>query len=185
LVDFLDLEQKLQQNKIIKLPDDGSKRGAVIVPVFKKSNELHLLFTKRTENLKFHKGQISFPGGKMEKKDYSLFECALRETYEEIGVPRNYITLLGELSQLKTRTSNILLSSFVCKFVYPFPLTINKHEVKEIIKIPLNAFFKKNSWSNQSIILDDELIEVWFFKYQDYIIWGATAEILQQLISLF
>ncbi|HUU77451.1 MAG TPA: CoA pyrophosphatase [candidate division Zixibacteria bacterium] len=166
------------------LSDDGSKRGAVLIPIFERKGELYILFTKRTEELPTHKGQISFPGGKKEEKDESLLGCALRETYEEIGLPADKFQILGELNQTKTTSSNFLLSAFVGKLSYPFELNVNKQEVQEILEVPLNEFLQEESWKKSILTLDGEKIEIWFFHYRNHIIWGATALLLRELITI-
>ena len=116
------------------LQDDGSTQGAVIVPLFQREGQIFVLLTKRTENLSIHKGQISFPGGKKEPNDKTIFHCALRETLEEIGIPPEKIALLGALDQLKTFGSNVLLTPFVCEVAFPFELKPNSGEVEEVIE---------------------------------------------------
>lgn len=176
------IKSKLSSLNPIYLPDDGSKRGAVVIPIFERKNRLFVLFTKRTEDLPTHKGQISFPGGRREETDESLLACALRETKEEIGL--SSLEVLGELNQYKTHTSNYLLSVFVCLIHYPFHLTINEKEVDEIIEVPLDDLLDNEQWVHKDINLETNNHRVWFFDYQSKIIWGATAEIMKQFISL-
>jgi 8-oxo-dGTP pyrophosphatase MutT (NUDIX family) len=167
------------------LPDDGSKRGAVLVPIYEKADELFIIFTKRTEHLPYHKGQISFPGGKLEEQDCALMDCALRETKEEIGLIEEKITIIGELNQIKTNSSNILLSAFVGLIDYPFKLQKNDEEVEEIIEIPLKDLLNDSQWEQKEILVGRERTEkVWFFYYHDKIVWGATAKIIMQFLSL-
>ncbi|MFW9924283.1 MAG: NUDIX hydrolase [Candidatus Thorarchaeota archaeon] len=184
MVSFDDIKSALVNYHSKKLPDDGSKRGAVLIPIFEENNELIIIFTKRTEDLPTHKGQISFPGGKIEEKDNSLLACAYREVYEEIGIPAEKVEYLGELNQRKTNSSNILLSSFVGKINHPFLIKINEAEVHEIINVPLNYFFDNTLWSSQNVILDNEKTTIWFIEYKSHIIWGSTAQITRELIDI-
>ena len=168
-----------------ELPDDGSPRGAVIVPIFEKNSELYMLFTKRTENLSTHKGQISFPGGKRDETDKTLFDCALRETWEEIGIKANKIKLLGELDQIKTTGSNVLLSPFVCVLDYPFTLAINKNEVDEIIEVPVKELFNEENWDVKKVMVANiKELHIYYFFYRDWSIWGATGRILHFLTKI-
>ncbi|HUT80440.1 MAG TPA: CoA pyrophosphatase [Candidatus Bathyarchaeia archaeon] len=168
-----------------KLPDDGSIRGAVIVPLFEKNNKIYMLFTKRTEELSSHKGQISFPGGKKDKSDSTLISTALRETKEEIGLDSSHIELLGELDQIKTYGSNVLLSPFVCKIHFPFSLTVNQNEVQEIIEVPLDELIRSENWSKKEVQLADlEDKYIWYFFYKNWVIWGATAKIIKQFLVI-
>ncbi|NHJ46400.1 MAG: CoA pyrophosphatase [Asgard group archaeon] len=169
-----------------QLIDDGSAKGAVMVPIYEKENQLYMLFTKRTLELSSHKGQISFPGGKMEDQDKTLFDCAVRETFEEIGIENSFVELLGELDQIKTFGSNILLSPFVCKINYPFPLKINKMEVEEVIEVPFSELFNKNNWDVKKVMLAGiKERHIYYFFYENWTIWGATGRIVNQFIELF
>ncbi|MCF2143932.1 MAG: CoA pyrophosphatase [Candidatus Heimdallarchaeota archaeon] len=167
------------------LQDDGSTQGAVIVPLFQREGELFVLLTKRTENLSIHKGQISFPGGKKEPNDKTIFHCALRETLEEVGIPPEKIALLGTLDQLKTFGSNVLLTPFVCEVAFPFELKPNSGEVEEVIEIPFKELLKNENWSQKTIQVDKikEKI-IYYFDYKHWTVWGATAQILHQLVTL-
>ncbi|MHA1631156.1 MAG: NUDIX hydrolase [Candidatus Heimdallarchaeota archaeon] len=167
------------------LQDDGSTQGAVIVPLFQREGQIFVLLTKRTENLSIHKGQISFPGGKKEPNDKTIFHCALRETLEEIGIPPEKIALLGALDQLKTFGSNVLLTPFVCEVAFPFELKPNSGEVEEVIEIPFKELLKNENWSQKTIQVDKikEKI-IYYFDYEHWTVWGATAQILHQLVTL-
>src|SRR5262245_56549999 len=88
------------------------KPAAVLVPFLEKEGETYLLFTRRTESVRDHKGQISFPGGARDPGDPSLRETALRETEEEIGVPRHAVEVLGELDDYVTVT-NYMITPYV------------------------------------------------------------------------
>ncbi|MBK5112785.1 MAG: CoA pyrophosphatase [Candidatus Heimdallarchaeota archaeon] len=178
------IKSKIGKHKPVYLPDDGSKRGAVVIPIFERNNRIFVLFTKRTEDLPSHKGQISFPGGRKEETDESLLACALRETNEEIGLPPSSLKVWGELNQYKTHSSNYLLSVFVCLVHYPFQLTINEKEVDEIIEVPLDDLLDNEQWVHKDINLETNHHKAWFFDFQSKIIWGATAEITKHFISL-
>ncbi|MHA1306226.1 MAG: NUDIX hydrolase [Candidatus Heimdallarchaeota archaeon] len=184
MLQFHHIETALSANPSIKLPDDGSKRGAVIMPIYEKDSQLFMLFTKRTETLSHHKGQISFPGGKQDKNDPSLFATGLREAYEEIGLDASHFQLIGELNQIKTGSSNILLSTFVCKLIYPFKVTINEKEVQEIIEVPLEALINKDKWEKGRIKTEEQDVVAWFFDFDPHVIWGATAKLVQLLLKL-
>ena len=184
MLQFHHIETALTATTPIKLADDGSRRAAVIMPIFEKNSQLYVLFTKRTETLSHHKGQISFPGGKQDDGDISLFSTGLRETFEEIGITSSQLELIGELDQMKTNVSNILLSTFVCKLSYPFQVKINESEVQEIIEVPLNDLSNKKKWERGQIKTEAKEIVAWFFDYDPHVIWGATAKLVQMLLEL-
>jgi len=183
MVTFTDIKFSLSEREPKKLADDGSKRGAVVIPIFERENKLYMLFTKRTEELRTHKGQISFPGGKIDEDDSSLLQCALREAHEEIGILPEKFSLLGELNQTKTNSSNILLSSFVAKLEYPFEIIRNEQEVDEIIEVPFDALCETDKWERKVVRVDGEEVGTWFFHYNNRIIWGATAQLVKQLLE--
>lgn len=184
MVSFEEIKKALKNFHPNRLEDDGSTRGAVLIPIFEKNDELFVLFTKRTDDLPTHKGQISFPGGKIEEKDKSMLDCAIREAGEEVGICSSAIELLGELNQTKTYGSNFLLSVFVGKIANPFKLIINEDEVDEIIEVPMELFFDENLWEKKTFTEKNEELSTWFFTYQNYTIWGATAEITREFIDI-
>jgi len=179
------IREVLKNHSPKKLAEDGTIQGAVVVPIYQKNSQLYLLVTKRTENLSMHKGQISFPGGKKDPKDKTLLQCALRETFEEIGIPKKKMSILGALDQIKTYGSNIRLSPFVCEICSPFRLKINKLEVEEVIEIPFDELLKDENWSqkNALVTFPKEQI-IYYFYYKNWVVWGATAKILYQLVQL-
>ncbi|MFC1941066.1 NUDIX hydrolase [Chloroflexota bacterium] len=91
------LKQAFSQRQKARLVDAHRVPSAVLVPIYYKQGEYHLLFTKRTEEVKDHKGQISFPGGAYEERDRTLVNTALRECTEEIGLATEAVEILGEL----------------------------------------------------------------------------------------
>jgi len=178
------IKTKISSHKPIYLPDDGCTRGAVVIPIFKKDDRIYVLFTKRTEDLPTHKGQISFPGGRRDESDESLLATALRETNEEIGLSSTSLEVWGELDQIRTHTSNFLLSVFLCFIPYPFKLTINEKEVEEILEVPLEELLDDKKWVQKEFKEENTIHDVWFFDFHNKIIWGATAEIVKQFLSL-
>ena len=179
------IKQTLNQFQPKKLPLQDEKPGAVLVPLFQRNGEIFILFTKRSEDLPTHKGQISFPGGKKEEQDHSLLATALRETNEEIGIPISEVEIFGELDQIKTVTSNFLLSAYVGQIKYPFRLTINTQEVQEIIEIPFEFFTIEENWQSKTFHLQEGPVETWFIRYQQHTVWGATAQLMKHFITLF
>ncbi|MDI6753665.1 MAG: CoA pyrophosphatase [Thermodesulfobacteriota bacterium] len=166
------------------LKDQGLKRAAVLVPLFKKGGEYHILFTKRTDTVEHHKGQISFPGGRQDQKDQDLLNTALREAQEEMGIKKEDVHLLGELDDFLTATTDFCISPFVAFIPYPYPFKINPHEIEEVIEAPLLAFLDDDKFRQEVIVRNGEPFPVYFYQYQGHTIWGATARILKQLLDL-
>ena len=158
-------------------------RAAVIVPLFHKEGSCHILFTKRTQEVKHHKGQISFPGGAFDKEDGDLRKTALRETFEEIGLKENDIHILGTLDDIVTST-RFVVTPFVGYFVYPYLFRLSKTEIEELITVPLSFLLDPACFSEREITEGDRKRLVYNFQYGKYAIWGATALILKQFLEL-
>ncbi|MFC1989671.1 NUDIX hydrolase [Chloroflexota bacterium] len=178
------LKQALSQRPKSRIVDAGRVPSAVLIPIYRKQGEYYILFTKRTEIVKDHKGQISFPGGAYENYDDTLLDTALRETTEEIGLPAEKVKLLGELDDFPTSTSNYIISPFVGAIQWPYPLKIDPIEVDEIIEIPISALLDKDCVSLETEIIDGQEATAYFYNYQGNVVWGATARILTQLLDI-
>ncbi|MBD3190028.1 MAG: NUDIX domain-containing protein [Candidatus Heimdallarchaeota archaeon] len=185
MVDIQTIKSKVKEHQPQRLVDEEAIKGAVLVPLFLRNSQIFFLFTKRSDDLPTHKGQIAFPGGKLEEQDDSLLHCALRETWEEIGIPSIEIKVLGELNQIKTVGSNFLLSVFVGMVNHPFELAINTNEVQEIIEIPLRLFLQQENWKSQMVMNNQsKAVKVWFVTYQHHLVWGATAKIVKHFVGI-
>lgn len=157
---------------------NGYKPAAVLVPFFHDGSEWRVVFTKRTDKVDSHKGQISFPGGGREPQDGSFSETALRETEEEIGVGRGEVELIGRLDPLITVTG-YLVHPFVGIIPYPYDFELNKFEVARLLKISLNRLIEEAGNQDGDIVSGLDLK----FNRRGDLIWGATARILYQLIK--
>ena len=159
--------------------------AAVLLPLYRKQGQCHLLFIKRTEKVKEHKGQISFPGGNREAADGTLLDTALRECAEEIGLRIEDAEVLGELDDEITTTSNYIVSPFVAAIPWPYHFQANEEEVAEIIEVPILALLDKNCLQRNREFLDGKMTESYTYHYQGRIIWGATARILNRFLDIF
>ncbi len=159
--------------------------AAVLVPIYYKEGQYYILFTKRAEWLKEHKGQVSFPGGARHKGDKTLADTALRESAEEIGLAPDKVKVLGELDDTLTETSNYVISPFVALIPYPYQFKIAGREVGEIIEAPISVLLDKGRLHQKSAVLGDRSVSFYVYKYQGQVIWGATAKILKQFLEIF
>ena len=153
--------------------------AAVLLPLLFKDNELHILFTKRTQTVKAHKGQVSFPGGVRDPEDESLLTTALREAQEEIGLVPEDVDILGALDPITTVTTGFLVHTFVGLIPYPYPFKLNGREVAEILVAPFQFLADDTHWSKRYYQAHDQPFQAYFVTYADYRIWGATARILK------
>lgn len=159
------------------------RRAAVLIPLLFKEGEWHVLVTQRTERLEHHKGQVSFPGGARDEIDADLAATALRETEEEIGVPPEAVEILGMLDDFPTITY-FNITPFVGVIPHPFAYRPNEHEVEAVIEVPLS--FLRNPETLLVVPMErlGQVVDVLFWNYGSYTIWGATARMLKNLLDL-
>jgi len=157
--------------------------AAVLVPLFKKGDGCHLLFTKRSDQVKHHKGEISFPGGVVDEEDLELISTALREADEEIGLRKSDVQILGILDDIVTVTE-FIVTPIVGLFPYPYPFKVSEVEIAELIEVPLSSLLREKSFSEKEMIRGGQKEIVYAYQYEKHIIWGATARILKQFLDL-
>jgi len=157
--------------------------AAVLVPLFEKEGECHLLFTKRSNQVKYHKGQISFPGGMFDQEDITLDRTALRESFEEVGLRGEDIHLIGTLDDIVT-TTEFVVTPFVGLFPYPYPFRVSEVEIAELIEVPLPFLLNKECSGEMIVSEEDQKRLVYTYQYGKHTIWGATALILKQFLGL-
>jgi 8-oxo-dGTP pyrophosphatase MutT (NUDIX family) len=179
------LKQVLAQRQNSHIVDASRVSAAVLVPVYHKQGEYHILFTMRAETVKEHKGQISFPGGAYEEEDGTFLNTALRECTEEIGLAAEAVEVLGELDDYLTVSSGYIISPFVGSIPWPYPLKLDPIEVDKIVEVPISALLDKRYLRLGTETLDDQVIPAYFYHYQGDIIWGATARILSQFLDIW
>jgi len=132
-----------------------------------------------------HKGQISFPGGVYEENDGTLLNTALRECHEEIGLLTEDVEVLGALDSEPTVTTSYLISPFVAHIPWPYHFRINQHEIDEIIEIPVSQFIESGFSLSKTRSANGKTATTYVYQYQDRVIWGATARILNKFITIF
>jgi 8-oxo-dGTP pyrophosphatase MutT (NUDIX family) len=178
------LREVLAKRPITRLNEPKKKISAVLVPVFLKAGKYHLLFIQRTERVRDHKGQISFPGGAYENADRTVLNTALREASEEIGLSPEDVDILGELDDALTATSNFVISPFVGLIPYPYDFKPDKWETEEILEVPLSVLQDKNNYSETTVMVSSQMPDPGCYKYGDRVIWGATSIILKQMLEI-
>jgi 8-oxo-dGTP pyrophosphatase MutT (NUDIX family) len=162
-----------------------SVHAAVLMPLFQDETGYKVLFTKRSNKVEHHKGQISFPGGAVEEEDRSLEDTALRETFEEIGLLKDDIHVLGQLDDTSTVVSDFIVHPFVGQIPYPYDFTINPKEVDRIITVPFEVFlFDHPPYKRDRAAIEDYVYEGTSYYYDGDIIWGATARIMENFIKI-
>jgi len=171
--------------KAIEERGSSLKRAAVLIPLFKAASEYKILFTKRTDSVEAHKGQISFPGGRIEEEDGSPLETALREADEEVGLSRKDVTVLGQMDDARTVSSNYIVHPFVGLIPHPYDFKTSVQEVKELLEVPFDVFLSGDSAGQSSpVVYEGATYQTLAYRYRGEVIWGATARIMQNLVDL-
>jgi 8-oxo-dGTP pyrophosphatase MutT (NUDIX family) len=179
------LKQYLSRRKIVRIRDSRYTPSAVLIPLYCKDGQYHVIFTLRTNTVPTHKGEISFPGGAFESSDASLQETALREAFEEIGLKPQDAGLLGQLDDMVTTASNYLISPFVALVPYPYQFILEKEETAELIEVPIRHLLDKGQGEQVVEQKNGRPLDSYIYEYRGKIIHGATARILHQFLEIW
>jgi len=164
--------------------DKARTSAAVLVPLYKENGIYHVVFIRRTISMPTHKGQIAFVGGARHLHDKTLLDTALREAEEEIGLKKEDVTVLGELDDQITTTSNFIVTPFVVMIPWPYEFTLSKREVERLIIVPLSVLMDKSNRKPETEMLHGQEVPSFAYYYHGKRIWGATARILYKLLEI-
>ena len=173
-----DLKSNLSTVINPKIESDDKKYRLASILVVIYGDEPVVIMTEKPKEMKFHAGEISFPGGKLDSCDLDLLETALRETSEEIGLTISKEQVIGQLKPVMTLNSRFLILPFI-SVVNKIPKLLANSEVEKIFHIPLESFLKTQA--RDSDPTHDLNQEMYTFEYQNQIVWGASARILKQI----
>jgi len=177
------LKQILANREKRRIVDPKRVSAAVLVPIYEKDRQYHILFIKRTEWVEKHKGEISFPGGVYEEHDGTLLNTALRESAEEISLKPGDVEVLGELDDVVSVKTNYVITPFLAFIPWPYEFKVDGQETEEIIEAPIQALMDIG-FSRQEL-RGNETVTAYQYNYQGRVIWGATARILTRLLDIF
>jgi 8-oxo-dGTP pyrophosphatase MutT (NUDIX family) len=166
--------------------DEGRKRAAVLLLLYEREGQEHVLFQVRTQQVEHHKGEISLPGGASDPRDGSLRATALRETHEEIGVAPAHVEIFGRLDDVATRSSNYAIAPFVGAITEPgvYPFRTAPREVSQLLEVPL-AHLRSDDAIEWEVREDEgEALAERSFRFGEHLIWGATARVVGQYVDL-
>jgi 8-oxo-dGTP pyrophosphatase MutT (NUDIX family) len=174
--------------RVLLSPDEASSlevRGrtdaAVLVPLYLEGDELHAVFTKRREDLRRHPGEISFPGGRYDEGEPDLQATALREAWEEIGLPADAVEVVGALQPTPTIATGYAVYPFVGLIDPGRTWTLSAREVAEVMELRLSAL--QAGYGRRRLIRRGLPIRTDTYLVDDQLIWGATARILSDLFD--
>ncbi len=161
-------------------PGDGEPRAAVLIPLYEQGGALHTILTKRPQHMPTHAGDLAFPGGKPDPDDSGPVETALREAFEEVGIVRDAVEVMGYLRPIHTVTYSRMVVPVVGRLPGLPALTIDRREVEAVLFPPLAPFFSESNWRYET--WRDH--RVYFFDLDGEVLWGATASMMRRLVGL-
>lgn len=165
-------------------PRTDSAMAAVLIPLYPSEGKIHTIFIQRPQYNGVHGGQISFPGGKREPSDTDLIQTGLREASEETGIDREKVEIIGTLTPLFIPVSNIVVTPVVGWLQNKPSLQPEESEVVFIIEADINPFLDKSIIRTKPFEIRGEMIDIKYFDYKGNVIWGATAMILHELLTI-
>ncbi len=158
-------------------------QAAVLVPIVDRG-EPCLVFTKRTERVGQHRGQISFPGGTMSEADPTLLDCALRECEEEIGLAPASVDPLGMLDDTETVATRFVITPLVARVEPPGAWRPDGEEIERVLEVPWSALTDPATYREEVWQRDGVGRSMYFWSWRGDTIWGATARILKQYLDV-
>lgn len=159
-----------------------SHKASVLIPIFEQNGQLYLLLTQRSSALRSHSGHVSFPGGKADDSDKDEVETALRESYEEIGLSYDDVTILGRLDQIISKNF-LLVTPIVGLIPNDFFPTPNPSEIDSLFNVPLE-FFMQETNHRSFLSKHSRSFLMHHFYYDDYDIWGLTASLILRFLEI-
>ncbi|HEU5193769.1 MAG TPA: CoA pyrophosphatase [Methylomirabilota bacterium] len=158
-------------------------RAAVLVPIVDRG-EAALVFAQRTDRVGHHKGQISFPGGRVDPGDADDLAAALREANEEVGLDPARVEALGLLDDQETFATQYVITPWVGLVHGPVVWQPDGEEIEKVIEVPVSALLDRGCLRVETWERDGIERDVYFYEYRDTTIWGATARILKTYLDV-
>jgi mutator protein MutT len=164
-------------------PSDTLRSSAVLVALADGEQGAEVLLTRRSERLRSHRGEISFPGGRVDPGE-SFEQAALREAHEEVALDPSVVELRGRLDAISTMASRSFIVPVVGTVDTRPGLVAAEHEVERIMWVPLAELTRADTFREEIWEFDGERRPIFFFELDDETVWGATARILHQLLRV-
>lgn len=161
---------------------DGRVPAAVLILIFERNGEPWMVFTRRTQHVRHHKGEISFPGGARDPEDSDLAATAVRETVEELGIDGSTIDIVAELDDFPTFVTNYVVTPFVGLIPAQHSFRHSEREIDEVIELPVREMartLRMEDWSDRG-----GRYPMYFYETRGYTIWGVTGYILARFLDL-
>jgi 8-oxo-dGTP pyrophosphatase MutT (NUDIX family) len=180
---FVRLRELLKQRRAVEIVAPQHRRACVLIPLIRsEEGEWRILFSKRSDQLTAHSGQIAFPGGSVERGE-SLETAAVREAEEEVGIPRQLVELVGRLDDVITH-SGFLVAPFVGLLASRVEYVLQESEVTEVFEVPIDALLEAANPEVRWVPFKSRQFPAYFYRYQHYEIWGLTGRMLKGFLDL-
>ena len=177
------VRRKLSARPKRPVNDRSLTPAAVLLLLYPKDGEYSILLNKRTEDVEHHKGEISFPGGTKDPSDTDFLGTALRETYEEMGIAPDDVTILGQLDDVATRTC-FGVRVFVGTIPYPYQFRPSSIEIAEVLEVPVRTLCNPKNRRDDVRWIGGTPSKGYSYTYGGHMIFGATAQIVTQFLHL-
>lgn len=183
-----DLPGKTAQNMLLAKPQvkiafsnsvEHAIPSAVLILLYPYQDDIHFILTERTNEVQHHKGQISLPGGSWENGE-QLHETALRETEEEIGIPADKTKIIYELTPLFVKVTGYMIHPFVAYITQKPHIVPDQNEVNNVFTASISELMDPANQLTELWTIREIPVDVPFFKFGKYKVWGATAMILSE-----
>ncbi len=180
------VRSSLEKHKRITASEWEARPAAVLLPLYQHNDDWNLLYTRRTESVDSHRGQVSFPGGAIEDSDNGPIEAALREVEEESGIRGDDVEILGYVDNMWT-ISQFTVTPVVGRIPWPISMDLNEAEVARVFGVPLSWLVDEENLKTELRHIPELGLKVPIYFYKPYdgeVIWGATAQITLNFLEI-
>ena len=157
------------------------RRACVLIPLIRHGAGWSVLFTRRSEHLAAHSGQIAFPGGSVEEGE-QLEDAAVREAEEEVGIPPRHVELIGRLDDVITH-SGFLVAPFAAVIHEPVAYVMQESEVAEVFDVPLEVLLDPSNPEIRYVPFREKQYPAYFYHHGPHEIWGLTGRMLKAFLD--
>ena len=161
-----------------------SNAAAVLIPVFERGGEMHVIYIRRSDHVASHRGQVAFPGGRVDPIDASLLDAALREAHEEVGLHPSTVEVIGAFPAACTTTSGTVVAPFIGVIPSDAPLKPDPIEVAEIFDVPLSALRDARFRGDYEWKYEGRSAKYPAILFGGQTIWGLTLRITMDLLEM-
>ena len=178
-----ELVKRALANRLLeRVSEPGLTPASVLLLLYPKNGDYCVLLNKRSEDVEYHKGEISFPGGARDPEDVDSLDTALREAEEEMGIRREDVTVLGEMDEVATR-SRFRVRVFAGTIEYPYQFRPSIDEIAEVVEFPIKALKDPASRRVETRWQEGNFVNAYSYACGEHLVFGATARILQRFLE--